>query len=63
MKKNYIAPCSKTLVLSTKTVFTLTLSNTKGRGTVRGSDLRIGDGTENEYIPDATVKGYSDWDE
>ena len=63
MKKNYIAPCSKTLELSTKTVFTLTLSKTKGQGTGRGSDLIIDDGTEDDYVPEPTVKGYSVWDE
>jgi len=63
MKKNYIAPCSKTLELATKTVFTLSLSETKGQGTGRGEDLTIGDGTEDDYVPGASVKGYGDWGE
>lgn len=69
MKKNYIAPRSKTFELLTRNGFAnLTLSNVKGQGTGRGSGLTIGDGgTEDDYevggYPDPTVKGYSDWDE
>ena len=57
MKKNYVVPRTTSVDVVTENDFALTLSTVTGQGTGRGSDLTIGDGTNNGYIPDPTAKG------
>ena len=57
MKKNYVVPRTTSVDVVTENDFALALSGVTGQGTGRGSDLTIGDGTEDDYIPAPTAKG------